>query len=434
MKGVELRTAALASAVTAIVAGGFLAVPAQATEGYFMPGYSAPQKAMAGTGVANPEGAMTLALNPAGIASVGEQLELGISLFSPHRKYTATGPGFVAPGGMSSGTVESRNNYFLVPGVAYSRPIDDNSSWGIAMYANGGMNTDYAAEANASCPPGYSGVFCGGKAGVNLNQMFVSAGYAYKSGNLSLGVAPTLVLQMFKADGLGLFGMYNLSTDAANLSNRGTSYSYGGGIRAGAIWTAAPGLRLGVSGSSPMWMSKFSKYKGLFAGGGKFDIPANVTVGLAWDATPDVTLALDYKRIFYTGVDAVANSMTNQALFGSDNGPGFGWTDVDVISAGLAWKLSPDFTLRAGYAHNNNPVGTGEVTINILAPGIVTDHFSAGLSNRISEHSIIDFAAVYVPTHSVSGIEITPFGANPNRIIKLSMYELDFTIGYRYQF
>ena len=179
-----MRKTALLSAAAAALACASLTAPAEATEGYFMPGYSAPQKAMAGTGVANPEDAMTMAINPAGLASVGEELEVGLSLFSPHRKYTATGPGFVAPGGMSSGTVDSRNNYFLVPGVAYNHPIDANSSWGIAMYANGGMNTDYAAVANASCPPGYSGVFCGGKAGVNLNQMFVSAGYAWKSGTL----------------------------------------------------------------------------------------------------------------------------------------------------------------------------------------------------------------------------------------------------------
>lgn len=427
-----MRRMAMLSA--AALACGALTVPAQATEGYFMPGYSAPQKAQAGTGVANPEDAMTLAINPAGLASIGEELEIGVSLFSPDRKYTATGPGFVAPGGMSSGSVASRNKFFLVPGFAYSSPIDEHSSWGVAMYANGGMNTDYPAVANASCPPGMSGVFCGGKTGVNLNQMFVSAGYAWKSGDLSLGIAPTFALQMFEANGLGLFGMMGLSSDPANLTDRGISYSYGGGIKAGAIWSVMPNLRLAVSGSTPMWMTKFTKYKGLFAGGGGFDIPANVTAGVAFDATPDVTLMVDYKHIFYGGVESVSNPMTNPDFFGSDDGPGFGWEDVDVISAGIAWKLTPDFTLRAGYAHNNNPIDKDDVTFNILAPGVVTDHISAGFSQKLSEHSTIDFAALYVPAHSVSGIEITPMGANPNRTIKLEMYETDFTIGYRYRF
>lgn len=435
MKGKQMRRrTALLSAAAAALAYGSATLPAQATEGYFMPGYSATQKAQAGAGVANPEDAMTLAVNPAGLTSVGEELEIGISLFSPDRKYTATGPGFVAPGGMSSGSLASRNKFFLVPGFAYSSPIDEHSSWGVAMYANGGMNTDYADVANASCPAGMSGVFCGGKTGVNLNQMFISAGYAWKSGDLSLGIAPTFALQMFEANGLSLFGMYGLSSDPANLSDRGISYSYGAGIKAGAIWTVMPNLRLAVSGSTPMWSTKFSKYKGLFAGGGAFDIPANVTAGVAFDATSDLTVMVDYKHIFYGGVESVSNSPSSPDYFGADDGPGFGWGDVNVISVGLAWKLTSDFTLRAGYAHNNDPVDTDDVTINILAPGVVTDHISAGFSQNISEHSTIDFAAMYVPSHSVSGIEMTPMGPNPYRTIKLEMYQTDFTIGYRYRF
>lgn len=429
-----MKKAALLSMTAAALAYGSLAVPAQATEGYFMPGYSAPQKAVAGAGVANPEDAMALATNPAGIASVGEELEIGFSLFSPDRKYTATGPGFVAPGGMDSGSLASRNKFFLVPGMAYSHPIDEHSSWGVAVYANGGMNTDYPDVANASCPSGYSGVFCGGKTGVNLNQAFISVGYAWKSGNLSLGIAPILAVQMFSAEGLGLFGMYGLSSDPANLTNRGISYSVGGGFKAGAIYAITPDLRFGVSGTTPMWMSKFSKYKGLFAEQGGFDIPASVTAGFAWDATPQLTAMLDYKHIFYTGTASVANSMTNPAYFGDNDGPGFGWKDVDVVTFGLIYKLTPDFTLRAGYAHNTNPIGSSQVTINILAPGVVTDHIAAGFSDRISEHSIIDFSAMYMPSHSVSGIEVTPMGANPYRTIKLEMYETDFMLGYRYQF
>lgn len=429
-----MKRTALLSVTAAALAYASLTASAQATEGYFMPGYSAPQKAMAGAGVANPEDAMTLATNPAGIVSVGEELEIGISLFSPDRKYTATGPGFVAPGGMSSGSVASRNKFFLVPGVAYTHPIDDHSSWGIAMYANGGMNTDYPDVANASCPEGYSGVFCGGKTGVNLNQMFVSVGYAWKYGDLSVGVAPTFALQMFSAEGLGLYGMYGLSSDPDKLTNNGISYSVGGGLKAGVIYAVMPNVRLAVSAATPMWMTKFSKYKGLFAEQGGFDIPASVMAGVAFDATAELTAMLDYKHIFYSGTASVSNSMTNQALFGSDNGPGFGWKDVDVVSLGLAYKLTPDFTLRAGYAHNTNPVGSDQATINILAPGIVTDHIAAGFSQNISEHSTIDFAALYVPSHSVSGIEMTPMGANAYRTIKLEMSETDFTIGYRYRF
>jgi len=429
MQGHTIRKAALAAAASSFIAGALISTAARATEGYFQPGYSAIQKSLAGTGVANPEDAMAMAVNPAGLTSVGQQFEFGLSWFSPMRGYTVTGgPGFVAPG-----TVKSGWENFVIPGVAYSQPIDANSSWGIAMYGNGGMNTNYAGDTvNPACGP-FSGVYCGGKAGVNLNQMFISVGYARRSGDWQFGIAPIFALQMFDAKGLGAFSPISISP--GNLTNRGISYSYGGGVRAGVIWNASPTVRLAVAGATPMWSSKFSKYKGLFADGGAFDIPANVSAGLAWDAAPAWTLMLDYKHIFYSEVDSVGRSTLFTGIpLGAPNGPGFGWSDVDVISFGAAWRVASDWTLRAGYAHNTNPVGSNDVTLNILAPGIVTDHITAGFSHKFDDHSSLDFSGMYVPENTVSGIEVTPFGPNPGRTIKLNMHQFDITLGYRYDF
>ena len=74
------------------------------------------------------------------------------------------------------------------------------------------------------------------------------------------------------------------------------------------------------------------------------------------------------------------------------------------------------------------------MTLNILAPGIVTDHISAGFSHDFGAHSSLDMTLMYVPENTVSGIEVTPFGPNPGRTIKLAMHQWDFTIGYRYKF
>jgi long-chain fatty acid transport protein len=415
-----------AIAAAGFAAGLFAANGAQATEGYFQPGYSAIQKSLAGTGVADPQDAMTLAVNPAGLTSVGQEFEVDLSLFSPMRHYTVTGgPGFVA-----SGTVDSTWNYFVIPGLAYSQPIDANSSWGFAMYGNGGMNTNY--QANSLCGLGGPGVFCGGEAGVNLNQLFISAGYAWRSGNWSFGVAPILAVQMFDAIGLAAFS--GLSSSPGNLTNRGIDYSYGGGVRAGLMAELMPGFRLAVAGSTPMWMSNFDKYKGLFAEQGGFNIPPSVTAGLAWDVAADWTLMADYKHIFYSSVTSVGRSMTVPNPLGASNGPGFGWSDVDVISVGAEWRATPEFALRAGYAHNTNPVGPEDVTLNILAPGVVTDHIATGFSYRFGQNSILDFSGMYVPEHSVSGIEVTPMGPNPGRTITLAMHQWDLTLGYRYKF
>ena len=430
----RLGRAASATAKVALMGiVGLAAGTAEATEGYFQHGFGARQQALGGAGVADSRDAMSLSLNPAGLVDVGHQFQGGASLFMPYRGYTGTGTGMIA-----RGTIDSDSNYFVVPNMAYSRPIDAESAIGVALFGNGGMNTTYANVPNAACA-GFGlpnqGVFCGGRAGVDLMQAFLTVGYARKFGAVSFGVAPVLAIQRFKAEGLSAFGAFGFSSDAAHLTNNGYDWSYGGGVRAGLQWAVAPNFRIGLSGQTKMWMTKFDKYRGLFADQGNFDIPANVTAGIAWDVMPSVTLMLDYKRIFYSGVGAVSNSsLVTPGSLGSSGGPGFGWRDVDAFKFGAEWRATPDWTWRVGYSHNNNPIRSADVTLNILAPGVMTDHFTGGFSRKVSKNSTIEFAAMYAPKHSVSGLEVVGAAPTPGSNIELSMHQYQLTLGWTYQF
>lgn len=409
---------------------------AKATDGYFQYGFGARQDALGGAGVADSRDAMSLSLNPAGLVDAGNQMQVGAALFAPFRSYDATGTALVAPG-----SFDSNSNHFIVPNVALSRQIDLDSAWGFALYGNGGMNTDWPAMVNTSpaCAffGGAPGTYCGGRAGVDLMQAFLSAGYARRVGTFSFGIAPTFAVQRFQAHGLAAFAPF--SSDPAHFTDNGYSYSYGGGLRGGVEWSVAPNVRLGFSAQTPMWMTGFSRYSGLFAGGGNFDIPANVTAGVAWDAMPNLTLMLDYNHIFYGGVASIANSsaITGPGVLGSSNGPGFGWKDTDAIKLGVEWRATPVWTFRAGYEHNTNPVPSTDVTFNILAPGVVTDHLTGGFAYKFTPSSTIEFAAAYVPSHSVSGPERLgpPFAVpTPGSNIDISMHQYQAALSWTYQF
>ena len=114
-----------------------------ATNGYFQIGYGAKSVGMGGTGVANPQDALAGAVNPAGMAHVGKRFDLEIRWFSPIREAELDMRGF---GPMGSGSVvsekSSRNNFFI-PNMGYAAPINEQWSWGISAYGNGGMNTEY---------------------------------------------------------------------------------------------------------------------------------------------------------------------------------------------------------------------------------------------------------------------------------------------------
>lgn len=425
------RAIAFIASVSAMCLSG----TAHATEGYFLNGTSVRDKGVAGAGTADPVDPLILANNPAGIAEIDSQIEIGVSLFMPRRQFTGSG----GPGFTPSGTVESGSNFFPLPAAGISYKLDDRSAVGLAIFGNGGLNTNYGAPANPACAspplPAPNGVFCGGTTGVNLIQAFVVAGYARKlTDNITVGISPVFALQIFKARGLRAFSfdpMGNpLTVDPTRLTDNGNSVSTGFGLRGGVLVKLTPQLRLAASYQTKMNMSKFDEYAGLFENGGDFDIPSNYNAGVAFEPAPGFKLLADYRHIAYSDVPAVSNPSTLPQQFGSPGGPGFGWEDVDVYKFGLEVPASERLILRAGAAFNNNPVPSSDVTINILAPGVSTRHYTLGARLGLGERSSLDFSFLYSPRARTRGIEITPTGPNPGHTIELEMHQFEVGLAW----
>lgn len=414
----------------ALMAGA--AAPAFATEGYFMHGVGARNKAMAGAGIADTRDAADTAVNPAGLFDAGNQFQASISAFHPLRQFEGTGQGFTP-----SGVVESGNDWFPVPSVAYTYQYNDHFAFGLSLVANGGMNTTYPdTVANPACAqpgmPASTGVFCGGKTGVDLNQALIQPTFAWRPVEaMSFGVAPILAMQRFKALGLAVFSPF--SVDPANLTNNDYDWSSGIGVKIGTELKLSPAVSFGAAWQPKITMDRFQKYRGLFADGGKFDIPGNWQVGLTWKPMDNLSASFDVRRIYYSDVASVGNSSRAQNFLGNVGGPGFGWSDVTSYKIGVEYT-DAKWTWRAGFAHNNNPISTDNVTLNILAPGVQENHITGGFNYKFSDHQSLDAAVMYSPSETVSGSEVTPFGVNPFQQIELSMKQWEFTIGYKWDF
>lgn len=401
---------------------------ATASEGYFQHAWGARHSGLAGAGVADSKDATGQVINPAGLMQVeGSNISIGAAIFSPRRKYT----GSDQPGFTPMGEVKSDSNYFLIPNVSYSKRIDENSAWGLSMYGNGGMNTNYpdVDRAMMECGGG-AGIFCGGRLGVDFMQGFVAPTYARNIGSVSVGISPLIAFQRFKAEGLAAFSDY--SSDPANLSNGGHSWAFGVGVKVGATINLSDEFRVAASFQPKINMGKLDKYAGLFANQGEMDIPMNWVVGVAFDLSEDVTFMADVKKIYYSKVAAVGNATSIPLPFGSTDGPGFGWDDVTAYKAGIEWKQSDQLTVRAGISSNNNPVGPEDVMLNVLAPGVVKTRFTGGFSYSTSGTSAIEFAAAYVPPVSVTGSEAPP--GNPGHTITVEMYQIVLSVGWSSKF
>ncbi len=428
-KTTPCRAPACAYSVAAML-GLACALPAQATDGYFSHGYGMKSMGMGGASVAVTDNAFAGANNPAIAAWAGDRLALGVNVFMPSRGMQRSG-GAALP----AAAVDSDSNTFYVPELDYNRSLSAQLAVGLTVYGNGGMNTDYAGS-NYNCGggPNTSNVLCGnGRLGVDLQQLIIAPTVAYKvSENQSLGVSPLLVRQIFKADGLQ--GFSAMSGDAGHLTNNGYDASSGIGLRLGYLGQWSSGLGLGLSYSPRTSMSKFSQYAGLFADGGSFDIPENYAVGLSYQATPALQLAADYQMIKYGAVPAIANASSNAAPLGAASGPGFGWSDVNVYKLGLQWQATPALQLRAGVNISDNPVKSSNVTFNILAPGVMTTHYTLGATYALSSRSELTLAYMYAGSNSVTGASMYSGLGMPagNETVRMSQQSLGLQWGWKF--
>ena len=367
--------------VFAFMALAGLAGSAYATNGYFSHGYGMKAKGMAGASTAMSDDAFGGANNPASMAFAGNRLDLGVDLFSPRREASRQSGGLAPPGYVS----DSDSNYFLIPEFGYNHMVNTDLALGVTVYGNGGMNTNYKRlgwRFRQYQPAGRIG-----KLGVNLMQLIVAPTAAYKiAPNHSIGISPLIGYQRFKAYGLQAFISYSASD--TNLTNNGDDDSFGYGVRIGYMGKITPTVTIGAAYASKMKFDEFSKYKGLFAEQGGFDIPENYNLGVAWQATPAVKLALDYQRINSPNVQFGWQSQ-HQPLDASwlRQWPGLRLARMSMCGNwASSISTASSLTLRAGYSHTDNPISgsQGEVMFNILAPAVIKDHATLGFTYTLA--------------------------------------------------
>ena len=442
----------------AAIAAACVAGPALATNGYFAHGYGMKAKGMAGAATATASDTFGGAVNPAKMVFVGDRFDIGVDVFSPRR--SASRQGSTGFGGGYDGSAESDSNYFFIPELGYNKLINPDLSLGVTVYGNGGMNTDYDSKsANPSFAPSCAGaqsnlLFGCGKLGVDLIQLIIAPTAAYKiNATNSIGVSPLFGYQRFKVDGLQAFdetlnfggGPFSFTSSQGNTTNRGYDSATGFGVRVGWLGKLSDTVTLGAAYSSKVRMSKFDKYKGLFAEQGRFDIPENYNVGIAAQAMPALTVAFDIQQINYAGVASVGNGVTNSLVtvppvapnrLGDANGSGFKWRDQTVFKLGAEYDYDRSLTLRVGFNYGRSPVRGGDmndVSFNIIAPGVVEKHLTLGTTWALGNKAEFTVAYMHAFTNTVTGPSATALlGVGGTETLK--MYQNSIGLAYGMKF
>lgn len=445
----------LAAAVAASI---MVPMSASATNGYFGIAYGANARGVAGAVTAMPQDSMAAAVNPAGMAHVGNRADVNVEVFSPIRD------GETLWGHSASGA-----DGFIIPSGGYVRNIDDKLTAGITIYANGGMNTTYDHDVSVpysfdmggmptSFGPGNLYGYPNEGLGVDLAQLIFAPTIAYKiNESHTVGASLLVGYQRFKARGLqGFCGLKGdgtcnpmtgagVGSEAANagLTNQGYDDAWGYGLRVGWQGQMSDNVTLGAAYATKIYMDEFSKYDKLFAEDGDFDIPANWSVGIAAKVTPKTTMSFDIQGIQYSDVKSIANHgpttaglnpfAEGQTFLGTDNGLGFGWDDMIVYKLGMVYEHDASFTYRLGLSHTEQPIGSDEIAFNILAPAVVEDHITAGFTYRPTgkDDNAVTVAFMHAFHNKETGDFPQAFGGSQASI---EMYQNAVEIGYAWKF
>jgi long-chain fatty acid transport protein len=361
--------------LTGLVMAAAVALPslAQAENGMNQIGYGVKSKGMGGVGIALPQDTLAAATNPAGMVMVGDRADAGLE--------------YVFQDGESVDTaipVPHRSHLGLwYPEVGINWNIEKEMSFGLSIFVPSMFRTEYHGNLPSL------GI---GRVAFKFESLFITPSWSMQIDHIhSIGLAINICVARLKISGLE--GLESLSLNPEHVTNEDWNNSEGISARFGWIAQLTPEWRIGASAQTKTWMSKFKRYKGFLPTNGTFDLPAQLGVGVAWQALPEFVISADILRTFYRGCKQF-NNTGSESFFGATGGAAFGWDGLTAYKIGFAWDVWKYLTVRAGYNYGHDPIHTCETWLNQLTLATITHHITAGAS-WAWERNELSFAYVH---------------------------------------
>ncbi|MDT3706039.1 MAG: outer membrane protein transport protein [Thiobacillus sp.] len=371
---------------------------ALATNGMIMEGYGPIATGMGGASMAYDNGTAAMANNPAtlGLMANGSRVDVMLGF---------VGPDLTVPQSPMGPLGASEADAFYMPAIGYVKK-QDKLAYGVGIYGQGGMGTEYAN---------------GDMAQVSVGRVIFPAAYAVNE-RFNIGGSVDVVwggmdlvanLDMIPAtkeidfkDSSDFTGKAKGYSLAAKL---GFTYKLSDALTVGGVYQTASNLPDLKDGA---W-----KVEG-------FDMPPVVGLGFAWQATEQLMLAVDVKDVMWgssMNTVTIRNLETGLVVpFQQD------WDDQTVLSLGLSYKLSKALTGRVGYNHGANPIP--DELVNYLWPAIMEDHYTAGFGYAFTPKSELNFALSVAP-------EVTVVGTGPqNTGFTIEHSQVNWQLMYSHKF
>jgi len=287
--------------------------------------------------------------NPAGITQIkGGRVDLGNGLFFPWVRFENKDNSFDS----SDHGREYEPYFFYLPQWGWVKHSSYSPfSWGIGLFTVGGGGSGFQLK-NEFFPEGK-------RVESKLAFTKFTPTIAYQlTPRLSVGLALNVYYcpMMFK----GLFGSSYVVVDDAS--------AWGGGYAVGFLYQPTDRLKVGIAYTSESMLENFDTDKGYVQIAGQaiqqhhakvkdFQLPQKVGVGISYQFTPKFLVGFDAEWQDYS--HAFRKIVIEMEGLGEST-CALEWKDSYLFAIGAEYKITPRFTLRAGYSYTGESVTPDE--------------------------------------------------------------------------
>ncbi len=361
--------------------------PAAAQPGVYLPGAGAVNGGMAGVSTAAPIDALgALYWNPAAIGRLGHnEVSIGGAFVYPDISVTSSLRQL--DGTVATGRTRSDNGFPLVPSLGVVSKLDPESpvTFGVGLLALGGGGVNYPGDPNnpVLAPTGQAGRFVLGPTFANMQLLQLTPTVSYEvSDRLVVGLGPTIDYTLVSFDP-AYFAPPDRTPGQPNTFLPATNARpyWGGGVRAGLVYSLTDALDVGFGYTSPQWLEtwRFNSRDNL---GNpvrlslKATLPAIYSWGVAWRGIDRLTLGVDLRYFDYENTDLFGTAVRDGGL---------GWDSAFAAAVGGNYQLTDRVAVRAGYQYNTDPLSTTRTLFNIQSPAIIQNTISVGTTLNLTD-------------------------------------------------
>lgn len=370
--------------------------------GHIMQGVGSVNMSMGGASTAQPiDISGALQWNPATISTFNSKiLNFDIGAFFSSPELSSSLPAGMLGTGMPavSGITKDDRGVSPMPAAAMVWGKEDSkhtfgvSAFGISGFGVtfpeeennplAGTSFDPTANSNAINYPQQASGF--GLVESDYMLLQVGAAWAYEiTSNFSIGIQPTVNYASLE------LAPNPLSSPSSTLgypvSNKATAFGYG--AQFGLFYNSDGGIKIGASYKTAQKFSDF-EFSNTYLDGSEaadvafnMDYPAILSFGLGY-STDNFDFAVDLRQVDYENTAGFEEKGWNA----TGSVKGFGWKNVNILSAGIQYKGIEKLPLRVGYTYSSNPIDDELAFFSIPATAIIKNAFQFGFGYHFNDN------------------------------------------------